>query len=133
MKKPNLIIILLSLILVSALSITADPPESLSDGPQSTRDIPRHLYPSRFDPDQRLQIPDGFDPRAQDEIKELFDASRDEIVGEYISSALWSGMKDVAYADGLAYCAVEYGLVIVDVSDPSAPAFVSQLTSLASQ
>ena len=46
---------------------------------------------------------------------------------EFVSSVLWSGMKNVQVFDEYAYCAFESGLMILDVSDVSNPAFASKL------
>lgn len=46
---------------------------------------------------------------------------------EYVSSALWSGVKDVRVIDGYAYCSFVNGLVVVDVSDSTNPSFVNKL------
>jgi hypothetical protein len=51
----------------------------------------------------------------------------DEMSLGYVGGTLWHGVTDVAVAGDYAYCAFQYGLVILDVSDPSTPAFVSQL------
>lgn len=42
------------------------------------------------------------------------------------ASGFWSGMTDVVVRDTLAYCAMYGGLLILDVSDPSAPEPVSR-------
>ncbi len=46
---------------------------------------------------------------------------------KFHSSLFWSGMVDVVARDTLAYCAMYNGLMILDISDPTAPKFVSQL------
>ena len=46
---------------------------------------------------------------------------------KFVSSTLWSGMKTVHVYNNYAYCALKSGLMILDVSDISNPAFVSQL------
>jgi hypothetical protein len=46
---------------------------------------------------------------------------------QFVGSTLWSGIKEVAVQGNYAYCAAYYGLVIVDISHPATPTFVSQL------
>lgn len=45
---------------------------------------------------------------------------------EYLGSTLWSGVNDVKIVGNYAYCAFFNGLVILDVTNPTSPAFVSQ-------
>ncbi len=45
---------------------------------------------------------------------------------EYVGSTLWTGVIDVEVVGNYAYCAFVNGLVILDISDPAAPVFVSQ-------
>jgi hypothetical protein len=42
-------------------------------------------------------------------------------------SVAWSDIQDVVVVDGLAYCTAEYGRLILNVADSSAPTWVSQL------
>jgi hypothetical protein len=127
MKKPYLIAILLVLIAPLASSVLANSSESQSSNQRPGRELQRLFYPFRFNPDQRPPGPGDHDFGLANELQKAFNNSRDEIVGRYAGSALWSGMKDIAYADGIAYCVVEYGLVIVDVSNPGLPVYISQL------
>jgi hypothetical protein len=46
---------------------------------------------------------------------------------EYMGSTLWAGMIDVRVAGDYAYCSFVNGLMILNVTDSTAPAFVSQL------
>lgn len=46
---------------------------------------------------------------------------------EYIGSTFWSGVNDVVVRGDYCYCAFLHGLVILDVSSPAEPIFVSQL------
>jgi hypothetical protein len=46
---------------------------------------------------------------------------------EYISSILWSGVSDIAVADGYAYCSFANGLVIYDVSNVDSLELVTQM------
>ncbi len=46
---------------------------------------------------------------------------------EYVSSCLWSDVKDVVVDGDYAYCAYVNGLVILDVSDPTNPDSVSYM------
>ena len=45
----------------------------------------------------------------------------------YVSSILWTEVKDVQIVGNYAYCAFANGLVILDISDPATPTFVSKL------
>src|SRR4030067_3539335 len=45
---------------------------------------------------------------------------------EYVAATLWAGANDVKVVGNYAYCAFVNGLVIIDVSIPSSPTFVSQ-------
>ena len=46
---------------------------------------------------------------------------------DYVGSILWNGVSDVKVVGNYAYCAFVNGLVILDVSNPAAPVFVSRL------
>jgi hypothetical protein len=46
---------------------------------------------------------------------------------QYEGSALWTSVHDIKVAGTLAYCAFSSGLTIIDISDASRPAFISQL------
>jgi len=46
---------------------------------------------------------------------------------EYVSSILWSNVKDVVLDSNYAYCAFSDGLVVLDISDLTSPSFVAQL------
>ena len=52
---------------------------------------------------------------------------QDEVTVTYEGSTLWSGMNDVVVSGDYAYCAMNYGLMIIDVSDVTNPSFVSKL------
>lgn len=52
----------------------------------------------------------------------------DEVTILPVGSTLWSGFTDVSVIGGYAYCSLPYGLVILDVSVPSAPTVASQLS-----
>jgi hypothetical protein len=52
-------------------------------------------------------------------------ASAQEV--EYVGSTLWTGVNDVEVVGNYAYCAFVNGLVILDISDPASPMFISQL------
>jgi hypothetical protein len=45
----------------------------------------------------------------------------------YVSSILWTQVKDVQVEGNYAYCAFLNGLMIEDVSEPAHPSFVSKL------
>ncbi len=45
-----------------------------------------------------------------------------------VGSTLWSAMQDVAVNGNYAYCSMENGLVVVDISNLSEPQFVRQIT-----
>jgi hypothetical protein len=45
----------------------------------------------------------------------------------YVSSTLWTEFYDVQAVGDYAYCAFANGLVVVNVSNPANPSFVSQL------
>jgi len=46
---------------------------------------------------------------------------------DYVSSILWTGVLDVQVVGDYAYCAYINGLLIMDISDPANPSFVSQV------
>jgi hypothetical protein len=52
---------------------------------------------------------------------------QDEITLTYVGSTLWKDMFDVAIDSNYAYCAMRWGLMILDVSAPDSPFFVSQV------
>ena len=52
---------------------------------------------------------------------------QDEITLTYVGSTLWRDMFDVAIDSNYAYCAMRWGLMILDVSAPDSPFFVSQV------
>ncbi len=54
-------------------------------------------------------------------------AKGDEVIFSYENSALWNGMKDVKVKGDYAYCAFNYGLLILDISDINNPQPVSQV------
>jgi hypothetical protein len=45
---------------------------------------------------------------------------------EYVSSELWTGVNDVAVSGNYAYCAFVNGLVVLDITNPATPNFVSR-------
>ena len=45
----------------------------------------------------------------------------------YVTSILWTQVNDVQTVGDYAYCAFRNGLVVLDVSDPANPSFVSKL------
>ena len=45
---------------------------------------------------------------------------------EYVSSTLWSGIIDVEVAGDYAYCEIENGLIILDITNPGSPTLTSQ-------
>jgi len=45
---------------------------------------------------------------------------------DYLGSTLWSGVNDVKIVGNIAYCAFFNGLVILDITNPVSPVFVSQ-------
>jgi hypothetical protein len=45
----------------------------------------------------------------------------------YVDSDLWMGVWDVAVAGDYAYCAMPYGLQVLDISNPAAPLIVARL------
>lgn len=45
----------------------------------------------------------------------------------YVSSILWTGVNDVQVVGDYAYCAFVNGFVILDVSDPTNPVFLSKV------
>jgi len=47
-------------------------------------------------------------------------------VFEYVGSTLWSGVKDVQVVDNYAYCAVQNGLMILDILDPEKPEIIGR-------
>lgn len=51
----------------------------------------------------------------------------------YLGSTLWRHMQDVIVSGDYAYCALEFGVMIFDVSNPDAPSLVSQLYLPATQ
>jgi len=53
--------------------------------------------------------------------------SADDITIEYVGSTLWKQANDVAISGNYAYCAMGYGLYVLDISTPSSPAYVSKL------
>lgn len=57
----------------------------------------------------------------------VFARSPDSVVFKYKGSTLWSGMRDVVVRDTLVYAAMTSGLMIFDVSDPTAPESLSTL------
>ncbi len=46
---------------------------------------------------------------------------------EYIGSTLWTRINDTKVSGNYAYCVFGNGLVILDISNPSSPVFLSQL------
>jgi hypothetical protein len=50
-----------------------------------------------------------------------------EVELEFAGSVLWSGMYDAEIRDTLVYCAMISGLMILDISDPADPTFISKL------
>ena len=54
-------------------------------------------------------------------------APADELMVSYVASTLWSQLNDVEVVGNYAYCAMAYGLVILDVTNPAAPLLVSQV------
>jgi len=62
---------------------------------------------------------------SSEDFQALFD--EDEEIPEYVGSALWSGMVDVEIVDMLIFCAMVNGLRVLNISDSSAPVFVSEL------
>jgi len=46
---------------------------------------------------------------------------------EYMGSTLWTGARDVEIVGDYAYCAFRNGLVIVNVSNPASPSFMTRL------
>jgi hypothetical protein len=51
----------------------------------------------------------------------------DEVTITYAGSTLWGDMRDVAVRGNYAYCALRYGLMILDISNPDSPAFASKV------
>lgn len=45
---------------------------------------------------------------------------------EYAGSALWTGAYDLVVEGEYAYCAFKNGLIVLDITDPENPLFVSQ-------
>ncbi len=46
---------------------------------------------------------------------------------EYVNSALWSGVNDVVSQGSYLFAAYQYGLQVIDITDPSAPTIAAQL------
>ena len=52
---------------------------------------------------------------------------RSPVKMSFVGSALWTRAQDIKIKDGLAYCAFQNGLGIVDISDIKKPALLSKL------
>ncbi len=53
---------------------------------------------------------------------------RDFQIGiNYVGSTLWSGMQDAVIVGDYALCAMDYGLQIIDISDPESYSIVSKI------
>ncbi|RME25479.1 MAG: hypothetical protein D6800_07580, partial [Candidatus Zixiibacteriota bacterium] len=46
---------------------------------------------------------------------------------QYVGSALWSGISDIEVAGNYAYCAMDAGLLILDIANPANPQVVSRV------
>jgi hypothetical protein len=46
---------------------------------------------------------------------------------EYMGSTLWTGVNDTKIVGNYAYCAFQNGLVILSISNPAEPSFISRL------
>ena len=46
---------------------------------------------------------------------------------EYVGSALWTGMRDVALHNQMAFCSFTNGLMVLDLGDEKNPRVVSKL------
>jgi len=46
---------------------------------------------------------------------------------EIVSTMFWSDIKDICIEDNFIYCAYEYGLQIIDISNPDSPTLVGQI------
>ncbi len=53
--------------------------------------------------------------------------SQEQIGISYFNSAMWQGLTGFEKSGDYLYCTMYYGLLVLDVSDPSNPEFVSQL------
>lgn len=56
-----------------------------------------------------------------------FLSAADTIDIQHVTTMMWSGLSDVVVQGNYAYCVARYGLLILDVSNPAEPAFVSQI------
>lgn len=66
---------------------------------------------------ENLEIPVNPDIQLRGENTQQFFSNDKSGQLEYVTSLLWAGMHDILVEDGYAYCALTYGLVILDVSD----------------
>ncbi len=46
---------------------------------------------------------------------------------EFVGSCLWSGLMQLTVEEGLAYCSCANGLLVLDVTDPDDPVFLSRV------
>ncbi len=53
--------------------------------------------------------------------------STDNMKATLVGSSLWTSMQNVAINGNYAYCSLEKGLIVVDISDISKPAFIRQV------
>lgn len=118
-------IIILSLLVLSALHAENTQPARNDSSAEIPAKIYEHLY-------SRLAIDNPFD-RAYSGQKTgslpatALSSADDEIVFSYNNSGLWNGMKDIKVEGNYAYCALDYGLLVLDISQISEPLFVSQI------
>ena len=54
-------------------------------------------------------------------------AEADELTLDLVATTLWSGVNDIAVEGDYAYLALNYGLVVVDISDPANPVETARL------
>ena len=54
-------------------------------------------------------------------------ASSEDVTIEYLGSTLWSRMNDATVVGDHAFCAMFFGLLVLDVSDPTTPTVVSRM------
>jgi hypothetical protein len=123
MKKIIIIVINVLLLIV----LVAGSLQSAENIPASN--IPENLYENLY---KSLPVENPYEmptlgPKGNQIPLKTPSAEGDEVIFSYENSALWNGMKDVKVKGNYAYCAFNYGLLILDISNVSNPQPVSQV------
>lgn len=113
------------LIAVTLLASTTVVGYSLDDARERSRQAGRvQTAPHQFQQPYRHSIDAASEPTVSP--APVARQSAEMAIG-YLGSTNWRVMTDVAVSGDYAYCALEFGLMIFDVSDPDTPTFVSQV------